>query len=587
LYLLPTVHCELNMTNAAIAAALSEIGTLLELKGENPFRTQSYHAVARVIDQLTDDVAQRVIAGDLGKIPGVGDAIKEKIELLVRTGSIPQLDELRANTPPGLIQMLRVPGLGPKKVRALADTGIDDLVALKTACDAGTVAKLKGFGAKTQTNILNGIAFLEKAGGRIRIDVADALAQPVVAMLRGLKGVKRAEACGSLRRRKETIGDLDFLASAKDAGSVMDAFGAMPSVSQVINRGETLTSVLLTVGSGPAATTIRADLRVVSDAQFPFGLAYFTGSKEHNIVMRSRAQERGLKLNEYALAGAKGDVACKSEEDIFHALGLTYVPPEIREDSGEFAASEKKTLPKLIAVEDIRGVFHNHTTASDGSNSLEEMAAAAQSLGFEYLGIADHSQSLNVARGLTPERVREQHKKIDALNKTFKGFRILKGTECDIMPDGSLDFDDDVLASFDYVVASVHTHFQQSREEVTARIVRAVRHPKVTMLGHATGRLLLQRDGYPVDLGAVFAAATESGTTIEINAQPKRLDVDWIHARRAKEMGIPIVINPDAHATDELALFRYGVDVARRAWLTADDVINTRSLQDIEKLLKI
>jgi DNA polymerase (family 10) len=575
------------MINADIAAALSEIGTLLELKGENSFRTNSYHAAARVIDQLTVDVAQHVLAGDLRKIPGVGDSMKEKIESLVRTGSIPQLNELRDATPSGLLQILRVPGLGPKKVKALADTGIADLVALKAACDAGQIAKLKGFGAKTQSNILNGIAFLEKAGGRIRIDVADTLAQPIIAMLRSLKGVKRAEACGSLRRRKETIGDLDFLASAKNAGPVMDAFGAMPGVSQVINRGDTLTSVLLVIGSGPAASSVRADLRVVDDAQFPFGLAYFTGSKEHNIVMRSRAQARGLKLNEYALTGAKGDVACKTEDDIYKALGLTYVPPEQREDTGEFAAVEQNKLPKLITVDDIRGVFHNHTTASDGANSLEEMAEAAKALGFEYLGVADHSQSLNVARGLTPERVREQHKQIDALNKKLKGFRIFKGTECDIMPDGSLDFSDEVLATFDYVVASVHTHFQQSRDEVTARIVRAVRHPNVTMLGHATGRLLLQRDGYPVDLGTVFAAAAESGTMIEINAQPKRLDVDWVHARRAKEMGISIVINPDAHATEELALFRYGVDVARRAWLTASDVVNTRSLRDIEKLLKI
>lgn len=575
------------MTNADIAAALSEIGTLLELKGENPFRTNSYHAVGRVIEQLTDDVATRVLAGDLGKIPGVGDAIKEKIEALVRTGSIPQLEELRANTPPGLLQMLRVPGLGPKKVRALAEAKIDDLVSLKTACEAGQVGKLKGFGAKTQTNILKGIAFLDKAGGRVRIDVADALAQPILEMLRGLKGVTQAEACGSLRRRKETIGDLDFLASAKNHDPVMDAFGAMHGVNEVINRGETLMSVLLDVGTGPAASTIRADLRVVTDEQFPFALAYFTGSKDHNIVMRSRAQARELKLNEYALVGPKKQVACKSESDIFEALGLTFVPPELREDAGEFALAEKGQLPTLIQVKDIRGVFHNHTTASDGANSLAEMAAAAQALGFEYLGIADHSQSLNVARGLTPDRVKEQHQQIDALNKKFKGFRILKGTECDIMPDGSLDFNDDVLASFDYVVASVHTQFQQSREEVTARIVRAVQHPKVTMLGHATGRLLLQRDGYPVDLGAVLKAAVESGTMIEINAQPKRLDIDWVHARRAKEMGIPIVINPDAHAVDELALFRYGVDVARRAWLTPADVINTRSLRDIERLLKI
>lgn len=574
------------MTNADIAAALSELGTLMELKGENPFRTQSYHAVARVIDQLTDDVGKRVLAGDLGKIPGVGDAIKEKIEALVKTGSIPQLEELRASTPPGLLQMLRVPGLGPKKVRALADAGFADSEALKAGCVAGAVAKLKGFGPKTQANILSGLAFIEKAGGRIRIDAADALAQPILQLLAGQPGVRRAEACGSLRRRKETIGDLDFLVSADDAGPVMNAFGAMPQVTQVLNRGDTLTSVMLGIGAGPTATAVRADLRVVNDEQYPFALAYFTGSKEHNIVMRSRAQDRGLKLNEYQLTGADGPVTCRSEGDIYEALGLSYVAPELREDSGEFAASEGHALPPLITTADIRGVFHNHTTASDGTASLEEMAAAAQALGFEYLGIADHSQSLAVARGLTPDRIREQHRQIDALNRRFKNFRIFKGTECDILPDGSLDFDDEVLASFDYVVASVHTQFQQSREEVTARIIRAIQHPCVTMLGHATGRLLLQRDGYPVDLGAVLAAAAETGTMIEINAQPKRLDVDWIHARRAKELGIPIVINPDAHATDELALFRYGVDVARRAWLSAEDVVNTRTTSVVESMLR-
>jgi DNA polymerase (family X) len=286
-------------------------------------------------------------------------------------------------------------------------------------------------------------------------------------------------------------------------------------------------------------------------------------------------------MNEYDLVGPKGSVKCKTEEDIFQALGLEYIPPELRENTGEIAAAENDAIPKLVEVKDIRGVFHNHTTASDGSNTLEEMAAAAQALGFEYLGIADHSQSLTVARGLSPERVKQQHKEIDALNRKLKGFHVFKGIECDILADGELDYDDDVLASFDYVVASVHTLFGQSREDMTARIIKAIRHPQVTMLGHSTGRLLLQRDGYEVDLDAVLKAAAESGTMVEINAQPKRLDVDWIHARRAKELGIILVINPDAHSTEELALYRYGVDVARRGWLTAEDVLNSRTLKKI------
>jgi len=570
------------MTNAQIAAALAEIGTLLELRGENPFRTRAYHTAARAIDQLGDSVAARVQAGALGAIPGVGDAIRQKIESLVHTGSIPQLEELRGQIAPGLIKMLRLPGLGPKKIIALSEAGINDLAALKQAAESGRLAQLAGFGGKTAEKILQGMTFIESAGTRIRIDTADRLVEPILEAIRAVKGVRRAEACGSIRRRKETIGDLDFLAAAADPGPVMDAFAALPSVGKVVARGDTLTSVMLPLKSG---SEIRADLRVVQDAVFPFALHHFSGSKEHNIAMRGRAQDRGFKINEYGLHGPKGDVPCKTEADFFKALGLEYIPPELRENAGEIAAAEAGTLPDLIEVGDIRGVFHNHTTASDGGASLEELAAAAKALGLSYLGIADHSQSLTVARGLTPDRVRRQHKEIDELNKTTKGFRIFKGTECDILPDGRLDFPDDVLETFDYVVASVHTHFNLSREEMTARVIKAVRHPRVTMLGHATGRLLLKREGFAVDLDAVLAAAAESGTMLEINAQPQRLDLDWVHARRAKELGILMVINPDAHSTAELALYRYGVDVARRGWLTAKDVANTRTTGQVEKLL--
>lgn len=571
------------MTNAQIAAALEEIGTLMELQGANAFRSGAYHAAARAIDNLTDEIVDRIRAGDFGAIPGVGSALREKIVSLVTTGSIPQLEELRAATPPGWLDMLRVPGLGPKKVRTLADNGIGDLAGLKAACDEGRVATIKGFGKKTQDNIKNGIAFLDQVGGRIRIDVADQLAGPIVAALRRVPGVVRVEACGSLRRRKETIGDLDFLVAAPQPDPAMDAFAALPGVVQVIARGDTLTSVLLPVGAGPAAKTLRADLRVVGEAQFPFALHHLTGSKEHNKAMRARAQAADKKLNEYELTGA----SCTSETELFAALGLAYIPPELREDTGEIAAAEAGTLPRLVELRDLQGVFHNHTTASDGANSLAEMAEAAQELGFRYLGIADHSQSLVVARGLSPERVRAQRREIDALNAEFEEFRLFHGIECDILPDGSLDYDDEVLAGFDYVVASVHTHFNQSRDEVTARVIKAIRHPAVTMLGHATGRLILQREGYPVDLDAVLKAAAEAGTMIEINAQPKRLELDWVHARRAKELGIPIVINPDAHCCEDLALVRYGIDVARRAWLSKADVFNTKSLRQVETALRI
>jgi DNA polymerase (family 10) len=573
------------MNAPQVAAALTEIGTLLEVQGGNPFRAQAYHTGARLVEQLDADLPALVSAGALGSVRGIGETLREAITGLVRDGHYPLLDELRAATPPGLMQMLRLPGLGPKKVKALHEHGISDLDALKAACESGQVAALKGFGAKTQQKILDGLAFLAQTGARVRIDQASELAAAIVAALRGVPGVVRIEPAGSLRRRRETIGDLDILASATDPAAVMAAFVALPAVTQVVSRGETLSSVML--GVGRRGAQLRADLRVVRDGQIPFALHHFTGSKAHNVAMRSRAKDRGFKINEYELAGPKGPVACASEAEFFAALGLDYIPPELREDTGEIEAAEKHALPRLVEVKDIRGVFHNHTTASDGGATLEEMAEAAQALGFQYLGIADHSQSLTVANGLTPARVRQQQKQIDKLNESLDGFRVFKGIECDILADGRLDFDDAVLATFDYVVASVHSHFGQSREEMTARIVRAVRHPAVTMLGHATGRLLLQRDGYPVDLDAVLKAAAESGTMVEINAQPKRLDLDWAHCKRAKALGVKVVINPDAHSTEELGLYTYGVDVARRGWLEKGDVFNTQTAAQVARALTL
>jgi DNA polymerase (family 10) len=442
---------------------------------------------------------------------------------------------------------------------------------------------MKGMGAKTQQKILEGIQSLRQMGERVRIDQALAMANRLIDGLRTAPAIIRMELCGSLRRRRETIRDIDILISSKAPGPIMDRFVSLPGVAQVIGHGPTKSSVIV---QGDGRLLMNADLRIVSDEQFPFALHYFTGSKEHNIAIRQRAQHYGLKLNEYELVGPDRRISCRDEADIFRALDLAYIPPEMRENTGEIDAAAGGKLPNLVEADDIQGVFHNHTTYSDGHNSVEEMALAAQALGLKYLGLADHSQSLTVANGLSPERVRQQQVEIDKTNKKLKGFRIFKGTECDILADGRLDYDDDLLATCDYVVASVHSHFKQSREEMTARIIKAIRNPQVTMLGHATGRLLMRREGYQVDLEAVLQAAAESGTMIEINANPYRLDLDWIHCKRAKALGVKIVINPDAHSTDELALYRYGVDVARRGWLERGDVFNTKSLADVTKALQ-
>jgi DNA polymerase (family 10) len=367
----------------------------------------------------------------------------------------------------------------------------------------------------------------------------------------------------------------------------MQAFITLPQVVQVVAHGETKSSVIIGDGATSGRRVVmNADLRVVRDDQFPFALHYFTGSKEHNVAVRARAQKYGLKLNEYELAGPDRQVKCKDEADLFAALDLDYIPPEMRENTGEIGAAEKHQVPTLIELGDLRGVFHCHTEASDGKGTLETMAEAARRLGFKYLGIADHSQSLTVANGLTPERVRRQQEEIDALNQRLKGIKLFKGIECDILADGSLDFTDDVLDSFDYVVASVHSHFNMPKKEMTERIVRAISHPRVTMLGHATGRLLLRRESYKLDIEAVLQTAARNGVMVEINAQPERLDLDWIHCKRARALGIKLVINPDAHSPEDIGLVEYGIHVARRAWLAKDDVFNTQTAAQVTKALE-
>jgi DNA polymerase (family 10) len=574
------------MTKEQVAEALSEIGTLLELQGENVFQANAYHNAAKAVLEMTGDLRQMVADGSIRKVPGIGKSVANKIKELVTTGSLVYLDKLRAAVPRGLVDMLRLPGIGPKKVKSLYDQlQIDSLEKLKAACEAGQVAALKGFGAKTQQKILEGLAQLEQVGRRVRLDLALGLGQTLLEQIRTFPGVIRSELCGSVRRRKETCADLDILVSSSDPDPIMERFVQLPQVVQVMARGTTKSSVQAEMYIHGEKVALQADLRVVGDEQYPFGLLYFTGSKEHNIRLRQRAIDRGLTLNEYALANEQKSIPCRSEEDIYAALGLAFIPPELREDTGEIESAEAGTLPVLLTPGDLRGVFHNHTTYSDGSASLEEMAVAAKKLGFEYFGVGDHSQSLTIARGLPPAAVHKQWAEIDRLNKKLHGIHIFKGTEVDILDDGTLDYPDELLAGFDYVVASVHTRFGLSEAEMTARVCKALAHPAVTMLGHATGRLLLRREGYKINLDEVLKVAARHGKMIEINAQPSRLDLEWRYVKQAKAMGIPIVINPDAHSVSELEFYRFGVDVARRGWLTKDDVFNTRSYAEVKKEL--
>ncbi len=574
------------MTKDEVAAVLDEIGTLLALKGENDFKCRAYHNASRTISQLEGDLKQIVADKSIGDVRGIGDALQAKITTLVTTGRLPYLDELRQSVPPGLLQMLKLPGIGPKKIKLLHELlKIETIEKLKTECEAGTVAELKGFGEKTQQKILEGIAFLGTVGNRVRFDKAFALGTALLARISAFPGVVRAELCGSLRRKRETAKDIDIVVSSADAATIMEAFTTLPEVIQIVGKGATKSSVVAELKYGHEKVVLNADLRVVTEEQFPFAVLHFTGSKDHNVRLRQRAIERGWSLNEYALSGTNPPTGLLTEAAIYKALGLAFIPPEMREDTGEVDLAADNAIPDLIVSEQIRGVFHNHTLYSDGTATLEQMALAAKKLGLQYFGVGDHSQSLTVANGLTPERVREQWAEIDEVNAKLKGVQILKGSEVDILEDGRLDFDDELLAGFDYVVVSVHSFFNLSEDAQTKRICKALAHPATTMLGHATGRLLLRREGYKVNLEEVLQTAAKYGKMIEINAQPDRLDLDWPYVKRAKALGIPLVINPDAHAPNELGLYIYGVNVARRGWLTKADVFNTQTLAEVTKEL--
>ncbi len=573
-----------SVTRDQVVGILERIALLLELQGENPFKVRAYHNGARALELLEGDLATLVHEDRLHGIPGIGDALREKISTLVTTGRLPYYEELCAQFPATLFELFDVSGLGPKKIKVLHEKlGVSSLADLERACRDGKVAVLDGFGAKTQEKLLHSLDALKQGVGRHLASAAAAASRTILDDLRAHPDAIRVSAGGSTRRRNETVHDIDIIVSTKNPAAISSAFREHPLVESVLAAGDTKSSVMLKGG-------LQADLRVVSDAEYPFALMYFTGSKEHNIVLRGLAQDRGWTLNEYRIApakkGAPGIPEIAEESDIYNALGFDYIEPELRENRGEFEAAKKHKLPDLVKLEQLRGTFHCHTRASDGRNTLEEMAAAAQDLGFEYLGIADHSASSIQAHGLDAARLKKQMAEIKALNKDFDGFRIFAGTECDIHKDGTLDFPDSVLVQLDYIVASVHSSFTLGEAEMTARLIRAMENPHVTMLGHMTGRLLLRREPYALNIPAVLDAAAATGTLIELNADPNRLDLDWRWWRLAVEKGVKCVINPDAHSTAGLQNLWFGIGAARKGWLTKKDIVNCLPLAKVIPVLE-
>jgi DNA polymerase (family X) len=580
------------MTKSEIAAVLEEIGTLLELKGENPFKIRAYVNAARSIEAWGGSLSDLQDEEALGKIPGIGKSIADKVKELAATGSLKYLEELRAEFPLAILELFAIPGLGAKKIKALYDKlQISSIEQLLKACETGRVAKLPGFGETTQEKLCKAIEERAKHSGYFQFGEIAQEAETFKSDLAGHPDSLQIDVAGSYRRRKEIVHDIDLVVATKKPESIMEFFVGHRLVLSIIAQGPTKSSVRLRSG-------IQCDLRVVSPAEYPFALAYFTGNKEHNIELRSRALKRGWTLNEYRLAQLPPDPKTKEkralkkipkvrdEVELYRALDLDFIPPELRENWGEFEAAERHLLPKLIEKENLRGTFHCHTTASDGHNSIDEMAEAAQALGLEYLGIADHSRSQIQARGLDEAKLRAQVAAIRKLNKKFDGFRLFAGVECDILRDGSLDFPDEVLSQLDFVVASVHSVFNLTEAEMTTRVIRAMENRFVTMLAHPSGRLLLKREPYQIDIRAILDAAARTGTWIELNAAPKRLDLDWRWWPRAKEKSVKCVINPDAHRAERFHDLWFGIGTARKGWLTENDVMNCLPLGKIEAELK-
>lgn len=558
------------MEKKEVIRTLSDIATLLELKGENPFKTRSYSNAARVLESTSEDVHTLVSSGRLESLKGIGESIGKKIKELAETGKLAYYEELKQSFPAGVVDMLHIPNLGPKRVKILYEKlGVKSIAELEYACNENRLLTLPGFGQKSQENVLKGIEFVRKSSNQFLFSDAWEEAEPLVAALRRSKKVFDASVAGSLRRRKEVVKDIDIVASSEAPDAVMDLFCSHPSVEEVLEKGSTKSNVRLTCG-------ISVDLRVVPRQSYAFLLHHMTGSKSHNIAMRARAQKMGYKMSEWGVFDRSGtSLSCRTEAEIFEALGLAEIPPEMREDMGEIEAAESGTLPALITDKDLRGVLHCHTRYSDGINTVEEMVKQAAELGFAYIGISDHSQSAAYAGGLKEADLERQWKEIEKVQATYPAIRIFRGTESDILADGSLDYPDSILRKFDFVVASIHSRFNMDEKEMTARIVRAIENPYTTVVGHPTGRLLLGRDPYKVNLEKILQTARRHHVAVELNANPQRLDLDWRVLKKAKEMKVVISINPDAHSIAGISDVGYGCGIARKGWIEAPDVLNT------------
>lgn len=567
--------------NSDIARSLEKLADLIELEGGNPFRIRAYRTAARVVGELPRNVLAMTTAGeDLAELPGIGKDLAGKIETLAETGHIAVLDEMEKKTPPGLLALLDVPGLGPKRVRIIYDhLGIRSLSDLATAAKSGKIRGLPGFGEKTEQRILQEAEKRAGAAARIKRPVAEDVAEPLLRYIRGAEGVKEGAIAGSYRRRKETVGDLDIVVAATRGPEVIERFVAYEDVAQILARGPTRSSVVLRNG-------MQVDLRVVSAANYGAALMYFTGSKAHNIALRGIAAARGLKLNEYGLFDGTRRVAGRTEEEVYRVFALPYIEPELREDHGEIEAARQGRLPHLVTPADIRGDLHVHTSESDGRASLSDMVKAARTRGYAYMAISDHSKRVTVAHGLDAKRLARQSDKIARLNETLSDFTVLRSVEVDILEDGSLDLPNEALAGLDFAVGAIHSAFDLPRDKQTSRLLKAMDNPHVAVLAHPTGRLIEQRGAYDLDIERVLAGARERGCALEVNGQPDRLDLNEWHCTLAKEMGVKLVLSTDAHSVAELGFMRYAVDQARRGWLESDNILNTRDLAGFRASLR-
>jgi DNA polymerase (family X) len=573
------------MNRETMADVLDEIALMMELKDENPFKIKAYRGGAEVVRTYADDIVALAAAGNLVGIKGIGEALRDKLHILATTGKLPFHENLRAEFPSTLFDLFDIQGLGAKKIKALfRGSQVASAEDLQKACEQDRVASLAGFGAKTQANLLESLLRLRTYAKQFRLSAVAPIIEDFLDLLREHPETLRVAVCGSYRRSKEVVGDIDLLVATSQPAELTKYVAGFPGIDHVMVHGDTKISVRLS--DGP-----QCDVRAVSNAQFPFALQYFSGSKEHNVAIRQRAQDRGWTLNEYGMVPVDASAApvppILEEADIYRALDLDPIEPELRENLGEIEAAERHELPRLIQIENLRGTFHNHTQASDGRHSLAEMKAAAEDLGLAYLGISDHSKSSVQANGLDEIRLLAQIAEIRQVNAADDTFTIFAGSEVDIHKDGSLDFEDEILAQLDYCVASVHTAFTLDEDLMTKRIIRAMENPHVTMLGHLSGRLLLKRDAYAVNHAKIIDAAAETRTIIELNCNPRRLDMDWRWWRRARDKGVLCSINPDAHTTAQLQFLRFGVTVARKGWLRREDVVNTKSREQMAAFLAL